>query len=417
MEDQLESNYMFPHWPDDLEDTIVRSMKTAEAKALEIIKLLGMDSSLLRENILEESSGVLQFKGNLEIVNDETELLSSGDVPDENSIIDQDDIESLSAEDTLATVLLNDREQATRNDLIDIAACTSQVTSVCTESQQQENFISPQEPNSSKSVESQFSHKSTKNDPILSNDSPEMVFGKRNLKETDANAGSKHLQRNPHSYVCHEGQIYHIAKFLAWQQGRLYIPSTGRQNRFLFVAHDKRYEVFLSSEENNNSSKLRRKEVICLWNNHDFLVGQIERMTTIPTRGKNAHPLFDWKISKTDHVRLVVNSFVSGLDCENSTKISNKMFRSRKYTVLDSFRFVRKISATPSSEGILLLDDKILSEIEGHRQRLEMQQKKLKKAEEKEKNEKIERMKQGPAENMTVAVLKQLLKDKGIAFS
>ena len=162
MEDQLESNYMFPHWPDDLEDTIVRSMKTAEAKALETIKLLGMDSSLLRENILEESSGVLQFKGNLEIVNDETELLSSCNVPDENNIIDQDDIESLSAEDTLATVLLNDREQATRNDLIDIAACTSQVTSVCTESQQQENFISPQEPNSSKSVESQFPHKSTK---------------------------------------------------------------------------------------------------------------------------------------------------------------------------------------------------------------------------------------------------------------
>ena len=42
-----------------------------------------------------------------------------------------------------------------------------------------------------------------------------------------------------------------------------------------------------------------------------------------------------------------------------------------------------------------------------------MQQNKLKKAQEKEKNE-IERMKQGPAENMTIAVLKQLLKGKGI---
>ena len=157
--------------------------------------------------------------------------------------------------------------------------------------------------------------------------------------------------------------------------GYIFLQPDAKTVFFFFVAHDKRYEVFLSSEENNNSSKLRRKEVICLWNNHDFLVGQIERMTTIPTRGKNAHPLFDWKISKTDHVRLVVNSFVSSLDCENSTKISNKMFRSRKYTVLDSFRFVQKIPATPSSEGILLLDDKILSEIEGHRQRLEMQQK------------------------------------------
>ena len=93
------------------------------------------------------------------------------------------------------------------------------------------------------------------------------------------------------------------------------------------------------------------------------------------------------------------------------------MFRSRKYTVLDSFQFVQKIPATPPSKGILLLDDKILSEIEGPRQRLEKQQKKLKEAQEKEKIEKIERMKQGPAEDMTIAVLKQLLKDKGIAFS
>ena len=40
-----------------------------------------------------------------------------------------------------------------------------------------------------------------------------------------------------------------------------------------------------------------------------------------------------------------------------------------------------------------------------------------KRKKEKEKSEKIEHMKQGLAENMTIAVLKQLLKDKGIALS
>ena len=35
----------------------------------------------------------------------------------------------------------------------------------------------------------------------------------------------------------------------------------------------------------------------------------------------------------------------------------------------------------------------------------------MKEAQENEKNENIERMKQGPAENMAIAVLKQLLKD------
>ena len=141
-------------------------------------------------------------------------------------------------------------------------------------------------------IESQFPHKSTTYVHILSDDSPEMVFGKRNLKETDANAGSKHLQRNPHSYVRHEGQIYHISEFLAWQQGRLYIPSTGRQNRF-FIAHDKRYGVFPSSGENTDSTNLRHKGIVCLWNKHDFLVGQIKRMTTIPTRGKKC-PSIIW---------------------------------------------------------------------------------------------------------------------------
>ena len=90
------------------------------------------------------------------------------------------------------------------------------------------------------------------------------------------------------------------------------------------------------------------------------------------------------------------------------------MFRSRKYTVLDYFQFVQKIPATPSSNGILLLVDKILSEIKGHMQRLEMQQKKLKP---KRKKSMKKRMKQGPAKNMAIAVLKQLFKDKVIAFS
>ena len=51
-------------------------------------------------------------------------------------------------------------------------------------------------------------------------------------------------------------------------------------------------------------------------------------------------------------------------------------------------------SNSTSSEGILLLDDRILSEIEGHCHRLEVQQKKLKEAQEEQKNEKIECMKQ-----------------------
>ena len=113
--------------------------------------------------------------------------------------------------------------------------------------------------NSSKSTESQFPYKSTNDVHILSDDSPEMVFRKRNLKETDANAGSKHLQRNPHSYVCHEGKIYHISEFLAWQQGRLYIPSTWRQNWLVTVQFFcyKEYYVYVYMFWNKELGKWR----------------------------------------------------------------------------------------------------------------------------------------------------------------
>ena len=160
--------------------------------------------------------------------------------------------------------------------------------------------------------------------------------GNRNIKGRCSTSGSKHLQQNPQSYVRHEGHIYHIAEFLTWQDGGLYIPSTGRQNRF-FIAHDKRYAMFAGScEEDNNSSKLKRKEIhTCAWENTDFIIGQIEHITAIPKEGKTPDPaLSDRKISKKDHVRLAVNVFVCNLDRGNDKKLAKKLFLSKKYIIL-----------------------------------------------------------------------------------
>ena len=78
---------------------------------------------------------------------------------------------------------------------------------------------------------------------------------------------------------------------------------------------------------------------------------------------------------------------------------------------------IQKIPLAPSADVVLLLHNETVAEIEGHRERPERQEKKLEEAAKREKHKKYERMKQGPAENMTVAILKELLKDKGIAFS
>ena len=108
--------------------------------------------------------------------------------------------------------------------------------------------------------------------------------------------------------------------------------------------------------------------------------------------------------------------FYCNLDRGNDIKLAKKLFLSKKYIILDSRQFIQKILVTPSADGILLLNE-TLAKIEGHRERLGSQEKKLKETAKREKYEKYERMKQGPAKNMTIAVLKELLKDKGMAFS
>ena len=99
--------------------------------------------------------------------------------------------------------------------------------------------------------------------------------------------------------------------------------------------------------------------------------------------------------------------------------MAKKLFLLKRYIFLDSRQFIQKIPLTPSANVILLLHNETVAEIEGHRERPERQPegKKLEEAAKREKHKKYERMKQGPAENMTVAILKELLKDKGIAFS
>ena len=88
-----------------------------------------------------------------------------------------------------------------------------------------------------------------------------------------------------------------------------------------------------SCEEDNNSSKLKRKEIhTCAWENTDFIIGQIEHITAIPKEEKMPIPaLSDKKISKKDHARLAVNVFV----CRgNGTKLAKKLFLSKKYIIL-----------------------------------------------------------------------------------
>ena len=83
------------------------------------------------------------------------------------------------------------------------------------------------------------------------------------------------------------------------------------------------------------------------------------------------------------------------------------MFGLRTYIGLDSFQFIQKILATPSSEGNLLLDNKIISEIEVHRHATKAT-KEIEGSPRERKEWKIEWMKKTECMKQGPTVLKQL---------
>ena len=142
------------------------------------------------------------------------------------------------------------------------------------------------------------------------------------LKISSAKSPIVWAPRGPH--ISHR-RIFGLVRWKA-----LY-PFYWTPEQIFFIAHDKRYAMFAgSSEEDNNCSKLKRKEIICAWENTGFIIGQIKRITTIPGREKRAHSQFDWKISKTDHVRLAANVFVCNLDRAKVTKLAKRPFLLKK---------------------------------------------------------------------------------------
>ena len=67
-------------------------------------------------------------------------------------------------------------------------------------------------------------------------------------------------------------------------------------------------------------------------------------------------------------------SLFCSLDRGNDTKLAKKLFLSKQYIILGSRQFIQKIPLTTSADGIRLLNNETLAEIEGHRERLERQE-------------------------------------------
>ena len=61
-----------------------------------------------------------------------------------------------------------------------------------------------------------------------------------------------------------------------------------------------------------------------------LLLDKLNESLQFQEEKKKAHSPFDWKISKTDHVRLAANVFVCSLDRAKVTKLAKRPFFLKK---------------------------------------------------------------------------------------
>ena len=61
-----------------------------------------------------------------------------------------------------------------------------------------------------------------------------------------------------------------------------------------------------------------------------LLLDKLNESLQFQEEKKKAHSQFDWKISKTDHVRLAANVFVCNLDRAKVTKLAKRPFLLKK---------------------------------------------------------------------------------------
>ena len=120
-----------------------------------------------------------------------------------------------------------------------------------------------------------------------------------------------------------------------------------------------------------------------------LLLDKLNESLQFQEEKKKAHSQFDWKISKTDHVRLAANVFVCNLDRAKVTKLAKRLFLLKKkilfLTLVSSSRIFHELHP---ADGILVLDNERLALIGGYRERLERRETKPEEAAKREKHQK-----------------------------
>lgn len=364
-------------WPSDIDHELILGLHDAEKEAIKTAELLGMIESLEKGHVLTRTSD-----GDIAMLNPDTDVypVNSVDTPDETNILEMEDLLNIENDLLLNTIDENQNEVSTA--LINVAVsarqhsaadevengnddeedddddspsncffyksgkcryrdgtfkapkktewlgcefpgCKKWFHQVClglkfTTQQEKESYTyyCKDHPTTYYSSENKVvTSKCDKN--MLETDSPTISKRGRVLSDNN-NSGQDFRTTNP-SYIEYNGTYYHISEFLSLQQGKVYMPSTSRNARWMAVSKANYYDNIDKIAASPNEEHMHCNSYAAFWmGDQGLVIGKVVRMHCSPTT-KSAYPILQWKKGdpKSNVVTCCVN--VAPIDVQSVT--------------------------------------------------------------------------------------------------
>lgn len=223
----------------------------------------------------------------------------------------------------------------------------------------------------------------------------------------EKDASSNDLEIN---YIYHNGQWHHKAALVAAEDGKVYIPTMSRQNRF-FRAYDIRYSRNMQPLNNSAINKtVTRGDVIIMWkHSRNDNPGQIEFCLVhriVVKKGKSLFPTQQVLLGdKGCHYLTSQTLAVTNL---TATLVPNS------YVCINSDDVIKMIKTERGANGSLTIRAEDIDDLDYIKDELLKKEKLNKMAAKKKKAEEEESRRKGPVEKMNVNDLKVLLKEIGV---
>lgn len=457
-------------WPSDIDHELILGLQYAEKEASKTAELLGMIESLEKGHVLTRTSD-----GDIAMLNPDTDVypVNSVDTPDETNIFEVEDLLNIENDQLLnaidenqnevSTALINVAVSARQNSAADkvengnddeeeddedsppncffyssakcrhrdstfkapqktewlgceFPGCKKWLYQVCLglkfttqQEKQSYTYYCKDHPTTYYSSENKVvTSKCDKN--MLETDSP--TISKRARVLSGNNNGGQDLRTTNPSYIEYNGTYFQISEFLSIQQGKVYTPSTSRNARWMAVSKVNYYDNIDKIAASPNQEDMHCKSYAAFWmGDQGLVIVKVVRMLCSPTT-ESAYPILQCKKDdpRSNVVTCCVN--VAPIDVKSDTwslQLKDCFMFCPMKALLIQLRVIDR-------EQGLEVNTNDIAKIRSKLPQLHEAEKKRKEGEVKDKEASLRKRKEGPSEEMSVVLSKEVLKEMGISI-